>query len=134
VATAQRTASRRWSTPALVTDSFDLSSLGSCFGAGCVNIVYMSRGVLLGRPVSVRLPEALRERVEALAVATRRSRGDVLREAMEREVDQLEWEYRVAERAADVRAGRVRTVTLSELNAELGETGPVDMSLLDEIE
>jgi RHH-type rel operon transcriptional repressor/antitoxin RelB len=89
---------------------------------------------VLGRPVSVRLPETLRARVEALAIAGRRSRGDVLREAMEREVDRLEWEYRITERAADVRAGRTQTVTLSELNAELGELGPVDMSVLDEIE
>lgn len=104
------------------------------FGAACVNIVYMSSNELLGRPVSVRLPEALRERVEALATAGRRSRGDVLREAMEREVDRLEWEYRVAERAADARAGRVQTVTLAELNAELGDLGAVDTSVLDEIE
>lgn len=88
---------------------------------------------VLGRPVSVRLPEDLRTRVEALAVAGRRSRGDVLREAMEREVDRLEWEYRIAERVADVRAGRVETVTLAELNAELGDVGLVDASVLDEI-
>lgn len=89
---------------------------------------------VLGPPVSVRLPEALRARVEALALAGRRSRGDVLREAMEREVDQLEWEYRIAERAADARAGRVLTVTLADLNAELGELGPADASALDDVE
>ena len=83
--------------------------------------------------MSVRLPESLRERVEALALASRRSRGDVLREAMEREVDRLEWEYRSAARAADARAGRVETVTLAELNAELGDIGPVDASALDDI-
>lgn len=88
---------------------------------------------MLGRPVSVRLPESLRERVEALALVSRRSRGDVLREAMEREVDRLEWEYRIAARAADARAGRVETVTLAELNAELGDIGPVDASALDDI-
>ena len=104
------------------------------FQAEYVNIVYMSRSELMGRPVSVRLPETLRERVEAIARASRRSRGDVLREAMEREVDRLEWEYRVIERAADVRAGRVQTITLSELNAELGDLGPLDTSVLDEIE
>lgn len=89
---------------------------------------------LLGRPVSVRLPESLRARVEAIATASRRSRGDVLREAMEREVDRLEWEYRIAARAAEVRAGRVETVTLAELNAELGDVGPVEASVLDDIE
>ena len=100
---------------------------------GIVYIVYMSDDVL-GPPVSVRLPEALRARVEALALAGRRSRGDVLREAIEREVDQLEWEYRIAERAADARAGRVPTISLAELNAELGDPGPVDSSALDDVE
>lgn len=94
----------------------------------------MSKSELMGRPVSVRLPETLRERVDAIARVSRRSRGDVLREAMEREVDRLEWEYRVIERAADVRAGRVQTITLAELNAELGDLGPLDTSVLDEIE
>ena len=99
-----------------------------------VNIVYMSRSELMGRPDSVRLPETLRERVDAIARVSRRSRGDVLREAMEREVDGLEWEYRVIERASDVRAGRVQTISLSELNAELGDLDSVDASVLDEIE
>lgn len=94
----------------------------------------MSRSELMGRPVSVRLPETLRERVDAIARVSRRSRGDVLREAMEREVDGLEWEYRVIERASDVRAGRVQTISLSELNAELGDLDSVDASVLDEIE
>jgi len=89
---------------------------------------------VLGRPVSVRLPEPLRVRVEALALAGRRSRGDVLREAMEREVDRLEWEYRVAERAADARSGRVSTITLADLNAELGDLGSADVSALEDIE
>ena len=99
-----------------------------------VNIVYMSRSELMGRPVWVRLRETLRERVDAIARVSRRSRGDVLREAMEREVDGLEWEYRVIERASDVRAGRVQTISLSELNAELGDLDSVDASVLDEIE
>ena len=98
-----------------------------------VYIVHMGGREVLGRPVSVRLPEPLRARVEALAALSRRSRGDVLREAMEREVDRLEWEYRVADLAADVRAGRVSTVTLADLNAELGETD-LTPGGLDEIE
>jgi len=88
----------------------------------------------LGRPVSVRLPEDLRERVEALAKISRRSRGDVLREAMEREVDRLEWEYRIAAAAADVRAGRARTVSSDELDRILGlEHEPVPAEALDDL-
>jgi RHH-type rel operon transcriptional repressor/antitoxin RelB len=97
--------------------------------------VYMSATLPLGRPISVRLPEELRERVEALAKATRRSQGDIVREVLERDLSELEWEQRVAARAADIRSGRVGTVPLSVLEDELGLTGlPVDAGILDEIE
>lgn len=89
---------------------------------------------LLGAPVSVRLPESLRQRVDALAAAGRCSRGDVLREAMEREVDRLEWEYRIAERAADLRSGRAAAVSADELDRMLGLEGePVPPDALDDV-
>lgn len=99
-----------------------------------VNIVYMIESDPLGQPISVRLPESLRQRVEVLAQTGRRSRGDVLREAMEREIGRLEWEYRIAERSAQVRSGSVQTISLADLNAELGDVGPLDANVLDEIE
>ncbi|WP_219108429.1 ribbon-helix-helix protein, CopG family [Austwickia sp. TVS 96-490-7B] len=80
-------------------------------------------GEALGRPVSVRLPESLRVRVEALAAATRRSRGDVLREAMEREVDRLEWEQQLLARAVQVRTGQVRALSADEVDRMLGLDG-----------
>ncbi|MDP9801207.1 RHH-type rel operon transcriptional repressor/antitoxin RelB [Arcanobacterium wilhelmae] len=72
----------------------------------------------LGRPVSVRLPESLQKRVEAIAESSRRSRGDVLREAMERIVDQLEWEQHIAAKAMAARAGERSAVSLAELDDE----------------
>ncbi|MBW3086729.1 hypothetical protein KEM60_02958 [Austwickia sp. TVS 96-490-7B] len=102
-----------------------------CGGVGCVGVdrvgrvvhnVYMT-GEALGRPVSVRLPESLRVRVEALAAATRRSRGDVLREAMEREVDRLEWEQQLLARAVQVRTGQVRALSADEVDRMLGLDG-----------
>jgi RHH-type rel operon transcriptional repressor/antitoxin RelB len=89
----------------------------------------------LGRPISVRLPEELRTRVEALAKATRRSQGDVIREVLERDLSELEWEQRVIARAADLRSGRVRAVPLEVVERELGlGDAPVDTSILDEFE
>ncbi len=106
----------------------------------CVNVnidysVYMSTKAPLGRPISVRLPEDLRERVEALAKATRRSQGDVVREVLERDLSELEWEQRIIARAADLRSGRVQAVSLVVVERELGLSDvPVDASILDEIE
>lgn len=49
--------------------------------------------------------------------------------------DRLEWEYSVAQRAEDIRAGRRETVPLEEVERELGiPREPVDLSILDEIE
>lgn len=97
--------------------------------------VYMSASAPLGRPISVRLPEDLRGRVEALAKATRRSQGDVVREVLERDLPKLEWEQRIVARAADLRSGRLRAVSLSDVERELGLSDvPVDASILDEIE
>ncbi|WP_083912208.1 type II toxin-antitoxin system RelB family antitoxin [Corynebacterium mastitidis] len=80
-----------------------------------------------GAALAVRLPDDLRARVDVLAAAGRRSRSDVLREALEREIDQLEWEHRVVETAADIRSGRESTVSLAELNAQLGDPGEPDV-------
>jgi len=89
----------------------------------------------LGRPISVRLPEDLRERVEALAIATRRSQGDVVREVLERDLSELEWEHRIIARAADLRSSRAQAVPLAVVERELGlSDASVDASILDEIE
>ncbi|WOP19295.1 ribbon-helix-helix protein, CopG family [Raineyella sp. LH-20] len=68
---------------------------------------------------SVRIPEELERRIEALAARTRRSKSFYLREAIERGLPQVEWEYDLAQRAADVRAGRVATEPLDEVVREL---------------
>lgn len=96
--------------------------------------VYMNTTTPLGRPISVRLPEDLRERVEALAKATRRSQGDVVREVLERDLSELEWEQRIIDRAADARSGREQGIPLAVVERELGLSNtPVDASILDEI-
>ena len=83
----------------------------------------------------MRLPEDLRERIEALAKATRRSQGDVVREVLERDLSELEWEQRIIARAADLRSGRVQGIPLAVVDRELGLSDfPIDASILDEIE
>ena len=77
----------------------------------------------LGNPISVRLPRELRERVAVLARATRRSQGDVVREVLERDLASLEWELRIADRAAAHRAGRVEAVPAEEVDRQLGLEG-----------
>ena len=97
--------------------------------------VYMSTSASLGRPISVRLPEDLRARIEALAKVTRRSQGDVVREVLERDLPKLEWEQRVLARAAGLRSGHVQAVPLAVVEHELGLSDvPVDVGILDEIE
>lgn len=95
----------------------------------------MSATSPLGRPISVRLPQELRERIEALAAITRRSQGDVVREVLERDLERLEWEHRLIATAADLRSARVQTVSLENLERELGLEGlPVDERILADIE
>lgn len=95
----------------------------------------MTSALPLGRPISVRLPEDLRARVEALATATRRSQGDVVREILERDLSGLEWEQRITARVADLRSGRVQAVPLSVIERELGlDEAAVEAGILDEIE
>lgn len=89
----------------------------------------------LGRPISVRLPEELRERIATLAAATRRSQGDVVREVLERDLARLEWELRIGREAADLRAGRVTSIPLEQIEAELGLSGEsIPADALDDVE
>ena len=88
---------------------------------------------VLSAPLSVRFPEDLRARVNAIADITRRSPSDVVRESVERQIDSMEWEYRVAERARAARAGEIATRPLDMLIAELGITeAEIDATPLDD--
>jgi len=77
---------------------------------------------VLGTPISVRFPSDLRDRVKAIADITRRSPSDVVRESVERQIDAMEWEYRIAELARAARAGEIATSPLGVLIADLGMT------------
>jgi len=85
----------------------------------------------LGQPISVRLPEDLRARIAAVARATRRSQGDVVREVLERDLSKLEWELRIALRAQSHRAGTAAAIPAADVDEMLGLTGvaPADDAL-----
>lgn len=69
---------------------------------------------------SVRILEETLRRLDALAERTHRSRSFYLREAIERGLPQVEWEYDVAQRVSEIRSGALATETLAEVVAELG--------------
>ena len=71
-------------------------------------------------PTSIRLPEETEERLDRLARATGRSKAFYLRELITSGLDQLEWEYSVAQNAVDIRAGRRTTVSRADARRELG--------------
>lgn len=71
-------------------------------------------------PTTVRLPEELEQRLNHLAASTKRSRAFYLREAIERALPQLEWEYGIVQRAQDVRSGRVQSVPFDDVVRDLG--------------
>ena len=69
---------------------------------------------------SVRIPEETQRRIDALAERTHRSKSFYLLEAIKRGLPQIEWEYDLAQRAADVRGGRVVTEALDDVVRDLG--------------
>lgn len=71
-------------------------------------------------PTSIRLPEETEERLDRLAQATGRPKAFYLRELITSGLDQLEWEYSVAQKAVDIRAGRRKTVAQADVRRELG--------------
>ena len=70
-------------------------------------------------PTSIRLPEETEERLDRLARATGRSKAFYLRELITSGLDQLEWEYSVAQKAVDIRAGRRETASREHVRREL---------------
>jgi RHH-type rel operon transcriptional repressor/antitoxin RelB len=71
-------------------------------------------------PTSVRLPEEIERRLDALARSTGRSKAFYIREAILEYLDDLEDIYLAEKRLEDIRAGRSRTYTLEEVERDLG--------------
>ncbi|MDU0348692.1 ribbon-helix-helix protein, CopG family [Actinomyces sp. MRS3W] len=88
---------------------------------------------VLGDPISVRLPASLRERITMLASATRRSQGDIVREVLERNLESLEWETRIAQRSAAHRSGVTEAIPAAQVDEELGLVGTPAADALEDI-
>ena len=73
--------------------------------------------------VSLRLPPELNQRLSNLAEQTGRSKTFYMLEAIRDHLDDLEDLYLAEQRLIDVRAGRSRTVSLDDVERELGLAG-----------
>jgi RHH-type transcriptional regulator, rel operon repressor / antitoxin RelB len=77
--------------------------------------VDMSTGVL-----SVRLPDELKARLDALSASTGRTAAFYVREAIAQHLADLECAYTLQAEAEAVRRGEIKTRSLTEISAELG--------------
>ena len=70
--------------------------------------------------LSVRLPVDLLERLDRLAADTGRAKGWYIREALREHLGDMEDIYYAERRYEDLRAGRTDTVSIEELESQLG--------------
>lgn len=67
-----------------------------------------------------RMPEDLAKRYDRLAKETGRTKTYYMTEALADSIDRLEYEYGLRKKVEDFRAGKLETVTLDELEQNLG--------------
>lgn len=70
--------------------------------------------------VSVRLPDEVKERLDALAQATGRTAAFYVQEAIAAYLDELEYAYTLRDEVEAIRRGDVATVSAAEVATELG--------------
>jgi RHH-type rel operon transcriptional repressor/antitoxin RelB len=73
--------------------------------------------------LAIRLPADVEQRLEALAKATGRTKTFYAREAILEHLNDLEDLYLAEQRLVEVRAGRIKTVSLDEVERDLGLGG-----------
>lgn len=70
--------------------------------------------------LEILLPPEIEKRLQALAIATGRSKAFFAKEAIMLHLAELEDIYLAEQRLSDVRAGRSKTYTLAEIERDLG--------------
>ena len=70
--------------------------------------------------LAVRLPEAIANRLEALAKATGRTKTYYVREAIVEHIDDLEDLYLAEQRLLEIQAGRATTIPLEDVIKQYG--------------
>ncbi len=73
-----------------------------------------------GMPTTIRLPEDLEKRLDALARRTGRPKAFYIRAAITEHLSDLEDAYLADRVLTEVREGRMATYTLDEVERELG--------------
>lgn len=73
--------------------------------------------------IAVRLPTEIETRLDALASATGRTKTFYVREAILEHLDDLEDYYLAAETVERIRKGQERTLSLDEVERQLGLEG-----------
>jgi len=73
--------------------------------------------------IAVRLPTEIETRLDALAAATGRTKTFYVREAILKHLDDLEDYYLAAEVVERIRKGQERTLSLDEVERQLGLEG-----------
>lgn len=66
-------------------------------------------------PTSLRLKPDLEERYTMLAQTTGRSKAFYFNQALENQIDRLEYEYGILQEVEQVRAGKLETYSLEEV-------------------
>lgn len=69
--------------------------------------------------VSFRVDGDLKRRLDALSASTGRPAAFYVREALELQIDKLEYAYEIRSEAEAVRSGQLKTISSAELAAEL---------------
>lgn len=70
--------------------------------------------------VSVRLPDGIKARLDALSKSTGRPAAFYVREAVSKHLDELEWVYTVAARAEFIRRETEETRAIDDVARDLG--------------
>ena len=71
-------------------------------------------------PTSVRLPEEIEKRLDALAAATGRSKAFYIKEAIVEHLEDLEDGFIALKRLEDLKAGKGETVALEDVMKRYG--------------
>ncbi|MBU4230795.1 MAG: ribbon-helix-helix domain-containing protein [Proteobacteria bacterium] len=73
--------------------------------------------------LTVRLPDDIENRLNALSKTTNRPKSFYVREALERSIEDIEDIYLAEKRLEDIRAGKSKTVPLDEVLKRYGMEG-----------
>ncbi|WPF65407.1 MULTISPECIES: hypothetical protein [unclassified Corynebacterium] len=84
-------------------------------------------------PMTVHLPEDMRERVVGIARIADCSSDEIIRRAVEYGLDRAEWEVHILEQVRQIRSGEQKTFSVEEIDEMLGIAGEPGEGALEDI-